>query len=158
MLRAQTAIVARPARALIAAMLISLGASAAGWAVAEEPSAAPGAGESEAYVVEVNDVTAKVGEPAVMRATLKARDGYRILKHYNNRVIQLSSFDDGVAFEQRMVPATLDEETLVFEVPLRATKAGKHPINGVIRVGYIHGTDEMAMVSLRLIANVTGIE
>ena len=49
-------------------------------------------------------------------------------------------------------------ETLVFEVPLRATKAGKHPINGVIRVGYIHGTDEMAMVSLRLIANVTGTE
>ena len=73
--------------------------------------------DPEAYVVEVNDVTAKVGEPAVMRATLKARDGYRILKHYNNRVIQLSSFDDGVAFEQKMVPATLDEETLVFEVP-----------------------------------------
>ena len=118
-------------------------------AVAEEPSA---------YIVEVSDVTAKVGEPAVIRATLKARDGYRILKHYNNRVIQLSSFDDGVAFEQRMVPATSDEETLVFEVPLHATKAGKHPINGVIRVGYIHGTDEMAMVSLRLIANVTGIE
>ena len=106
----------------------------------------------------IDDVTAKVGEPAVMRATLKARDGYRILKHYNNRVIQLSSFDDGVVFEQRMVPATLDKETLIFEVPLHPTKAGKHPINGVIRVGYIHGTDEMAMVSLRLIANVTGIE
>jgi hypothetical protein len=124
-------------------------ANAGGQAVAEEPSA---------YVVEVSDVTAKVGEPAVMRATLKARDGYRILKHYNNRVIELSSFDDGVVFEQRMVPATLDEDALVFDVPLHATKAGKHPINGIIRVGYIHGTDEMAMVSLRLIANVTGTE
>src|SRR5271170_5367636 len=149
MLRAQTAIMRRRASALIAATLISLGASAGAQAVAEEPSA---------YIVEVSDVTAKVGEPAVMRATLKARDGYRILKHYNNRVIELSSFDDGVAFESKMVPATLDEETLVFEVPLHATKAGKHPINGIIRVGYIHGTDEMAMVSLRLIANVTGTE
>jgi hypothetical protein len=158
MLRAQTAIMARRAPALIAAMLISFGAGGLGRAVAEEPSAAPAAGEPEAYVVEVSDVTAKVGEPAVMRATLKARDGYRILKHYNNRVIQLSSFDDGVAFEQGMVPARLDEETLVFEVPLHATKAGKHPINGVIRVGYIHDPDEMAMVSLRLIANVTGTE
>jgi hypothetical protein len=157
MLRAPTAIVARRAPALVAAMLISLGANPVGSAVAEEPAAAP-AGESQAYVVEVSDVTAKVGEPAVMRATLKARDGYRILKHYNNRVIQLSSFDDGVAFEQRMVPATLDEDTLVFDVPLHATKPGKHPINGVIRVGYIHGTDEMAMVSLPLIANVTGTE
>src|SRR6202034_3884392 len=74
MLRAPTAIVARRATALIAAMLISLGASAVGWAVAEEPSAAPAAGESEVYLVEIADVTAKVGEPAVIRATLKARD------------------------------------------------------------------------------------
>ncbi len=129
--------------------LAALAASAGVKAAAEEPSA---------YDVQVSDVTAKVGEPAVMRATLKARDGYRILKHYNNRVIELSSFDDGVAFERRVVPATLDEDTLVFEVPLRATKAGKHPINGVFRVGFIQGTDDMYMVSLRLIANVTGTE
>ena len=150
MLRARTAAIIAPrARTLIAAILAFLGASAGAQAVAEEPSA---------YVVEVSDVTAKVGEPAVMRAILKVRDGYRILKHYNNRVIELSSFDDGVAFERRMVPATLDEDALVFEVPLRATKPGKHPINGIFRVGYIHGTDEMAMVSVRLIANVTGTE
>jgi class 3 adenylate cyclase len=37
--------------------------------------------------------------------------------------------------------------TLVLEVGLRATKPGKHPINGLFRVGYIHGTDELAMVS-----------
>jgi len=149
MLPAETAIMTRRALTLIAASLLCLGASAGLQAVAEEPSA---------YVVEVSDVTAKVGEPAVMRAILKTRDGYRILKHYNNRVIELSSFDDGVAFESRVVPATLDEDALVFEVPLRATKAGQHPINGVFRVGYIHGTDEMAMVSMRLIANVTGTE
>ncbi len=70
----------------------------------------------------------------------------------------MSSFDDGVAFERRMVPGTLDEDALVFEVPLHATKAGTHPINGIIRVGYIPGTDAMAMVSLPLIANVTGTE
>jgi hypothetical protein len=118
--------------------------------------------ESEAYVVEVSDVTARVGEPAVMLATLKIRDGYRILHAYNNRVIALSSYDDGVAFDSKMVPATVKEDALVFAVPLRATKAGKHPINGIFRVGYIHGaddgTDEMSMVSVRLIANVTGTE
>ena len=142
---ARTAVI----RACSGLVLAALAASSSVHALAEEP---------EAYVVEVSDVTAKVGEPAVMRATLKARDGYRILKHYNNRVIELSSFDDGVAFEQRVVPATLDEDTLVFEVPLHATKAGRHPINGIIRVGYIHGTDELSMVSMRLIANVTGTE
>jgi hypothetical protein len=133
--------------------LLALAASASITATAEEPSVFP-----SAYDVQVSDVSAKVGEPAVMRATLKIRDGYRILKHYNNRLIELSSFDDGVAFERRMVPATLEEDALVFDVPLRATKAGKHPINGVFRVGFIRGSEDMYMVSLRLIANVTGTE
>jgi hypothetical protein len=133
--------------------LVAFAGSAGVKAASEEPSAFP-----SAYDVQVGDVTAKVGDPAVMRATLKVRDGYRILKHYNNRVIELSSLDDGVAFERRVAPATLDEDTLVFEIPLHATKVGKHPINGVFRVGFIQGTDDMYMVSLRLIANVTGIE
>ena len=137
------------ALALIAAISTALAASACGRAVA---------GDSAAYVVEATDVTAKVGEHAVMLATLRIRDGYRILKAYNNRVIALSSLDDGVAFDRRMVPATVQEETLVFAIGLRATQPGKHPINGIFRVGYIQGTDEMAMVSVRLITNVTGTE
>jgi len=133
----------------IVAILATLFASGGGRAVAEEPSA---------YVVEVSDVTAKVGEPTVMRAILRVQEGYRILKAYNNRVIALSAYDDGVVFERKMVPAALEEGALVFEVGLRATKPGKHPINGLFRVGYIHGADELAMVSVPLIANVTGAE
>jgi hypothetical protein len=129
-------------------------------ALAGAPRAPAAAEEPVAYVVQVSDVTAKVGQPAIMLATLKVRDGYRILKAYNNRVIALSSFDDGVVFEHRMVPAAVQDDgsALLFEVSLRATKPGKHPINGVFRVGYMQGTDEMAMVSLQLIANVTGTE
>jgi len=112
--------------------------------------------ESPAYAIEVSDVTAKVGERAVMQAKLRVRDGYRILQSYNNRVIKLSAEDDGVAFEQEMVRASVEEGVLIFAVPLRATKPGKHPVNGVFRVGYIHESDELAMVSLRLIASVTG--
>jgi hypothetical protein len=93
-----------------------------------------------------------------MQAKVRVRNGYRILQSYNNRVIKLSAEDDGVAFEQEMVRAKIEEDTLVFAVPLRPTKPGKHPINGLFRVGYIHDSDEMAMVSLRLIASVTGTE
>jgi hypothetical protein len=116
------------------------------------------ADESPAYVVEVTDVSARVGEPAVLHATLRIRDGYRVLQSYNNRVIELSSFDDGVAFERRVVKGTVQEDGIDFAIGVRATKPGKHPINGYFRVGYIHGTDEFAMVSLRLIANVDGTE
>jgi hypothetical protein len=117
--------------------------------IAEEPAA---------YAIEVSDVAAKVGEHAVMHATLRVRDGYRILQSYKNRVIKLSAQDDGVAFDQEVVTATIEEGALAFAVGLRVTKPGKHPINGLFRVGYIHGTDEIAMASLRLIANVTGTE
>jgi len=116
------------------------------------------ADESPAYVVEVSDVSAKVGEPAVLHATLRIREGYRVLQGYNNRVIELSSFDDGVTFERRVVRGTIQEGGLDFAIGLRATKPGRHPINGYFRVGYIHDPDEFAMVSLRLIASVNGTE
>jgi hypothetical protein len=54
------------------------------------------------------------------------------------------------------VRASIEEGVLVFAVSLRATKSGKHLVNGVFRVGFIHGNDELAMVSLRLIASVSG--
>ena len=116
------------------------------------------ADESPAYVIDVPDVSAKVGEPAVLHATLRIREGYRVLESYNNRAIELSSFDDGVAFERRVVRGTIQEGALDFAIGVRATKPGRHPINGYFRVGYIHGTDEFAMISLRLIANVNGTE
>ena len=150
MRRAQTAKKCRrPVQAVLAAITIVLAGAGIGRPAAEEASP---------YSVEVRDVAAKVGDHAVMRATLRIRDGYQILAGYNNRVIELSSLDDGVAFDRKMVPAQVEDGALVFEVGLRPTKPGKHPVNGVFRVGYIHKPDDLSMVSLRLIADVTGTE
>ena len=92
----------------------------------------------------------------MLRAKLKIRDGYRILKAYNNRIHSLSAQDEGVAFDRRSYLATVEGDALVFDIALKATKPGKHVINGLIRVGYIHDPGEMSMVSMPLIANVTG--
>ena len=133
-----------------AAMLVAALATSAGpHALAEE---------SLPYSVEVTDVTAKVGEHAVMLAAVTLRNGYRLLEAYNNRVIQLSSYDDGVAFEHKVVNAAIREGALVFAIGLQPTKPGKHPINGVFRFGYIENGDTMRMISVPLIATVTGIE
>jgi hypothetical protein len=107
--------------------------------------------------VEVSDVTAKVGEHAVMLATVRLNEGYRLLEAYNNRVMQLSSWDDGVTFERKVVNATVRDGALVFAVGLEPTKPGKHAINGVFRFGYIED-DTMMMVSVPLEASVTGTE
>ncbi len=135
--------------ALLTAIPATLALAAPPRAAAEEPAA---------YIVEVSDITAKVGDREVMHATLRLRDGYRILQAYNNRVIALSSLDGGVAFDSPVVRGTVEDGALTFAVGVRATKPGTHPINGVFRVGYIEGEHEMSMVSLKLIANVTGTE
>jgi hypothetical protein len=145
---------ARPysARLLALALLTAIPAT-----LASAPS--PAAAEDQpAYTVEVADVTGAVGDHQVLRATLRLRDGFRILQAYNNRVIELSSLDDGVAFDSRVVRASVEDGALVFAVGVRPTKPGRHPINGVFRVGYIAGEGEMSMVSLKLIASVTGTE
>ncbi len=46
----------------------------------------------------------------------------------------------------------------MFRVGVRSTKPGKHAITGVVRFGYIEGTDDMAMISVPVIANVIGTE
>lgn len=134
------------ARALATLAILPLSFAATG-ARSEEP---------RAYTVEVQDVTAKVGEHAVMNVTLHLRDGLRILEPYGNRVSELSSFDDGVAFSRPVFRGKAVNGTLVFAIDVQPTKPGKHPINGLFRVGYIESASEMSMISVPLIANVIG--
>ena len=134
-------------------------------AVAGLPPAAPALAEtasilseSPAYAVAVEDVAARVGTHAVLRVTLRPRAGYRILKAYENRVARFSAADDGVAFDAKMIRGEVEGDSLVFTIGVTPTKPGKHPINGVFRVGYIEGSNDLSMVSLPLIATVTGTE
>lgn len=137
--------------ALAVALMAALSATTGPRAAAEEPSAS-------AYTVEVSDVSAKVGETTVLVATLRPKDGFKILHAYNNRVGQLSSWDDGVAFEKKVVPAQDENGALVFEIRVRPVTSGTHPINGVFRVGYVEMGSGMSMVSVPLMAKITGTD
>lgn len=114
---------------------------------------------TDVYAVEVSDVTAPVGQHAVMHITLRLRPGYRVLADYGNRVSAFSSLDGNVAFDKPVVRGTAqDDATLAFTVGVTPTAPGRHPINGLFRVGYIQDPDSMSMVSVPLIANVIGTE
>ncbi len=132
-------------------------AAAALMAIGAAPIAAATAA-AEPYALEVTDVSAKVGEHATMMATLHLQDGVRILEAYNNRMIQMSADDNGVVFGRKMVPAAIKDGTLVVAVDVQPTKPGRHPINAVFRFGYITDGDTMMMVSVPVIATVTGTE
>jgi hypothetical protein len=121
-------------------------------------SLAADSGFARPYMINLENVSGKVGEKTVLVAELTLPHGYQVLDAYRNRVVQLSSYDDGVTFEQKVVIGKVKNGGLEFVVGVTPTKPGPHAINGVFRVGYYNDGGRMDMVSLPLIATVTGTE
>jgi hypothetical protein len=135
---------------------MSLGLAALAWlALASHASIADD--RKDPLVVSIQNAVAKVGEPTTIFAKVTVDQGWQVAKSYRNRIIELSSFDDGVDFEKGEVPGSLEGSSLVFAVGVTSTKPGAHAINGVFRVGY-HNGERLKMVSIPLIATVTGTE
>jgi hypothetical protein len=126
--------------------------------VASTASLSADSGFARPYAINLQNVSGKVGEKTALVARLTLPDGYQVLDTYRNRVVQLSSYDDGVRFDQPVVLGALKNGGLEFVVGVTPTKPGPHSINGVFRVGYYNDGGRMDMVSLPLIATVTGTE
>jgi hypothetical protein len=135
--------------ALAAAALIGL---------ASTGSVSADSGFARPYIINLKNVSGKVGQKTALVAKLTLPDGYKVLDAYRNRVIELSSYDDGVTFERPVVIGVAKNNALEFVVGVTPTKVGAHAINGVFRVGYYNDSGRMDMVSLPLIATVTGTQ
>jgi hypothetical protein len=111
------------------------------------------------FALEVEDATAKVGEPTTVRATVIPPEGMKLASVYRHRLIDLSAFEDrGVEFDDEVVIGTVEEDgKLVFEIGVTPTEPGPHPINGVMRVSFINGNKSESK-SIPLIAKVIGTE
>ena len=111
------------------------------------------------FTLEVENATAKVGEPTAVRATVAPPEGMKLSSAYRHRLIDLSAFEDhGVEFDDEVViGAVQDDGSLVFEVGLTPTEPGEHPINGLMRVQFINGNKSESK-SIPLIAKVIGTE
>jgi hypothetical protein len=111
------------------------------------------------FTLEIENATAKVGEPAVVRATVIPPDGMKLTSVYRHRIIDLTVLDDhGVEFDDEVVIGKVEDDgRLVFEVGVTPTEPGPHAINGVMRVSFINGNKSESK-SIPLIARVTGTE
>jgi hypothetical protein len=135
-----------PALGLAALILLALGGT--GYADSRVP-----------FALDVENATAKVGQPAAVRATIIPPEGMKLTSVYRHRVVDLSAFEDhGVQFEDEVVIGTVqDDGKLVFEIGVTPTEPGPHPINGVMRVSFINGNKSESK-TIPLIATVTGTE
>ena len=111
------------------------------------------------YTVEIENATAKVGEPTVVRATVIPPDGIKLTSVYRHRLIDLTVFEDhGVKFDDEVVIGKIEPDGhLVFEVGVTPTEPGPHAINGVMRVSFIND-NESESKTIPLMATVIGTE
>lgn len=129
-------------------------------AVAGTAMAGP-ASDGAPVMVSVSEARGRVGEPTFLTARLTIAEGYEFIEPLprGNRVIELSSADEAVAFARRVFRGKLEDNAITFRLEVTPTKPGTHPINGVFRVSYVVHTEtehHLRHVSLPLMTTVTG--
>src|SRR5262249_30367934 len=108
-------------------------------------------------VIEVQNASARVGERAVIVATITIGRGFKITDSYGHRLSGLAADTGGVALDQRMVRGSIRNDTIVFTVPVTPTRAGIHTITGIFRFSY-HDGGELDIRAARFEATVTATD
>jgi hypothetical protein len=132
---------------LVALLTLGLGDAAAG----------PATNPDYPVTIDIQNASVRVGERAVIVATITIGDGFKVTDSYGHRLGGLAAPTDGVALEQRLVRGSIWKDTIVFMVPATPTRAGTHTISGIFRFSY-HNGRELDIRAARFEATVTGTE
>jgi hypothetical protein len=123
--------------------------------------AAHAAETSDAVTVDVQIVSLKLGAPGTIVAKVTPKNGYQIADAYRNRVYKLTAADDGLQLDSKPVRGVMQDGSLVFRIPVTATKPGPHAINGVMRFAFVSAADQERRLDIKwepLMATVNATE
>ena len=109
--------------------LIAVAAIAPGWA----------ADDDHAFAVRIDSPTVKLGEKAVIVATISPRGGFRITESYRHRIVNLSAIDAGVDIGRKVVRGSVTDGSVIFRVEVVPKTAGAHIVVGVFRFSVNNG-------------------
>ena len=109
--------------------LIAVAAIAPGWA----------ADDDHAFAVRIDSPTVKLGEKAVIVATISPRGGFRITESYRHRIVNLSAIDAGVDIGRKVVRGSVRDGSVIFRVEVVPKTAGAHIVVGVFRFSVNNG-------------------
>lgn len=137
--------------------VIAVAAAAAAAAVAATVAPSPAADADSAFAVSIDNPTVKLGEKAVIVATISARDGFRITESYRHRIVDLSATDDGVEVGRRVVRGSVTDGRVIFRVDVVPKTAGAHMVVGVFRFS-IHNGQQLDIKAAPFEATVTATE
>jgi hypothetical protein len=134
-----------------------LAASAVVWAVAAAPVPSAAVDADSAFVVTIDSPTVKLGERAVIVATITARDGFKITESYRHKIRKLSAIDDGARLRSKVVNGSMQEGKVVFLIDVVPTKVGTHSVVGFFRFS-LHNGQQLDIKSAPFEATVTATE
>ena len=103
--------------------------------VGSSPASVTGPG----FATTIENPTVKIGERAVIVATIAARQGYRITESYRHRIVNLSAPDASVEIGRKVVPGSVQGSRVVFRVEVVPKTAGAHMVIGVYRFSVNNG-------------------
>jgi len=108
------------------------------------------------FVISVQNASARVGEKAVIVATISMGEGFTITDSYRHRIIKLSA-SNGVELEREVVAGSVQNGSIVFTVRATPKSAGTHTVHGVFRFSY-HNGGELDIRAAPFEATVTATE
>ena len=108
------------------------------------------------FVISVQNASARVGERAVIVATISMGEGFTITDSYRHRIIKLSA-SNGVELEREVVAGSVQNGSIVFTVRATPKSAGTHTVHGVFRFSY-HNGGELDIRAAPFEATVTATE
>lgn len=91
------------------------------------------------FAVRIDSPTVKVGDKAIIIATISPLDGFRIAESYRHRIVQLSATDSGVEIGRKVVRGSVSGGTVVFRVDVVPKTPGPHLVTGVFRFSVTNG-------------------
>jgi hypothetical protein len=120
---------------------------------------APGgaADADDGFVITVDSPSVRLGEHAVIVATIAARDGFKITSSYRHRIRKLTALDDGVRLERKIVDGAVQDGKVVFLVDVVPTSLGAHSVVGFFRFS-VHNGQQLDIKSAPFEATVTATE
>jgi hypothetical protein len=109
------------------------------------------------FVVTIESPSVKVGERAVIVATIATREGFKITESYRHRLRRLSAVDDGVQLASKVVSGSVLDGKVVFLIDVVPTKVGTHSVVGFFRFS-LHNGQQLDIKSAPFEATVTATE
>jgi hypothetical protein len=126
-------------------------------AVAVIPAPSLAADADRAFVVTIDSPSVKLGERAVIVATITTREGFKITESYRHKIRRLSGVDDGVRLASKVVNGSVRDGKVVFLIDVVPTKVGTHSVVGFFRFS-LHNGQQLDIKSAPFEATVTATE